>query len=795
MECKRDFVFFCKTKPLLRIYAIFLSLNTLFWFGAKAQQLSRHNTFSYNVNEGLLQTAMLDMAVDKNNYCWISFPNGIQKFDGKNFISVPAQPGLPDDKGVYFFRIGSGELLVSHAGGISHYNSNNNRFTLLVNENVSSKRSQFLGEENGVIYYYNKNGNIVGLDNHTYKTVYHMPAGWQPPNNYYRMGENIINQKAAVLVDSAVYLLDLKTKRILYKPVIIRGISFYFLVLKNEEEILFFQRKGKSYALQLYNFKSEKTKTLRIAEENSIGFRGNIYQWQGKQLLAVFNRLYQVDNDYKEITAEIVNFQNEPVGPSAITRIREDNYGNLLVGTINAGIRKIIRNNYPVKYYGVPQEKNNYIISLLPDKQTGRVFAGTLSNGLFVFDTLQQPVKHIRILPNKKQNFSVQAIVKSPHGDYFLFVGTERVIWKLSSDLRTLTPVKIKTTLAGKENSVSYFTKVIACNKKEALVQSQPFLYRLDFETNTVTQAEISASHPMSALLYEQSILVHTNDSLYYLDSRTLQTTRVIFFPATGSVRCYESEGDRIYIGSNKGIFMIEGDGRVQNHLTKETGLPDECIYAMSLDKEGRLWCSTNRGIFGLGKDNSILQLTKTDGLQENEFNNNAVAQAGDGELFFGGVNGISSFYPSAINPYIDNPALLITEVKINNETYKSNNAVWAVETITVPHNQNSFSFDFIAMGASNPDQYIYQYKMGGIDKEWIQNDGAQTVRYYLPPGHYVFAVSASRIFDKNAKALKEIVIVVQQPFWKRPWFIAGGAVLLLVLLAFIIYLSSTLGS
>lgn len=54
----------------------------------------------------------------------------------------------------------------------------------------------------------------------------------------------------------------------------------------------------------------------------------------------------------------------------------------------------------------------------------------------------------------------------------------------------------------------------------------------------------------------------------------------------------------------------------------------------MAFDDEGYLWCSTNKGILKINKDNSFRQLKKEDGLQENEFNTNSVAKAGDGEIF-----------------------------------------------------------------------------------------------------------------------------------------------------------------
>ncbi|MEO6541685.1 MAG: ATP-binding protein, partial [Ferruginibacter sp.] len=251
-------------------------------------------------------------------------------------------------------------------------------------------------------------------------------------------------------------------------------------------------------------------------------------------------------------------------------------------------------------------------------------------------------------------------------------------------------------------------------------------------------------------------------------------------FKNTGFVRCFaEDAGRNIFIGSNKGIFKIDSTGKILSHLTKEKGLPDECIYAMVFDDKGLLWCSSNKGIFKVNPDNSVLQLKKEDGLQENEFNTNVAAKADDGEIFFGGVNGLSSFYPSVISNFEEKINLLLTRVRINNEEAFKDTAVWDIKNISLPYDRNSLSFDFIAMGNNNPGQYIYQYKMENIDDEWIQNEGLQTVRYLLPPGKYIFKIYASRFFDKDAVAMKEIHITIYPPFWKTWWFITSIALLL----------------
>ena len=283
-------------------------------------------------------------------------------------------------------------------------------------------------------------------------------------------------------------------------------------------------------------------------------------------------------------------------------------------------------------------------------------------------------------------------------------------------------------------------------------------------------------------------IISHGQDELIFLDGETFKVQKKIPFKEPAGVRCFASDKDGgIYAGSNKGIFKIDTEGNILQQWNKTTGLPDECVYAITFDKEGSLWCSTNKGIIRIDKDNNLLQLTKQDGLQENEFNSNVVVVAEDGEFYFGGVNGVSSFYPSAISSFNEKVQVLLIGLKVNNENTYKDRAVYNIDKINLPFGQNSLSFDFVAMGDYNPGQYIYQYRMKEIDKEWIQNNGLQTVRYSLSPGKYIFQLYASRQFDKNATPMKELVIVINPPFWKTWWFRLSLGIAVISLLYFII--------
>lgn len=763
-------------------------------FPSLCQALNRFNTFTYNVNEGLLQSTIWDIAIDKNNFCWISFPNGIQQFDGNTFRTIKIQAGLPDDKFAKFFRCNNGDILISHSRGISKYESGNNSFKEIYKQPAEIQRpAVFIGEDEGHIYFYDESATITAIQSSSLKIISSvktgMPAYRNISENLPRFSKNILNHTVAFWLSRKICTWDLKNKRLLYQSPEIPNRSPFFLHLLTREKVLYSNYEDNN-ALQCWDFTMSVNKRFFIQGKDTDSYisRFSTFRWKDKYLVSINNHLYETDSTYLVLKSELVNFQNQPVcGNLGIADLIEDNFGNLYIATINGGIRKVIRNNYPVRYYGSQNKDENKVIGLLPDKKNNRVLVGTSGAGLFIFDTLQRLIRHIPKLPNYKLAFGVNAMVKNNRGEYLLFVMGEKNLWKLKGDLSTLTsqPLSFNDTI---RHVVNYFGNTVSYNDKQALVQSMYQLYQTDLASNQTNVHYISSEYTLGKLWHKNKIIFHSNNELTFLDGQTFKAVKKINFPNTGGVRCFaEDESENIIMGTNKGIFKIDSNGLILYHWNKENGLPDECIYAIAVDKKGHIWCSSNKGIFRINSTNNIFQLTKEDGLQENEFNTCVVATAEDGELYFGGMNGVSSFYPSAISSFEEEIKILITTIRVNNTGIIGDAAVWNINNLTLNYDQNSLSFDFIAMANNNPNQYIYQYRMLGIDKEWIQNSGIQTVRYSLPPGKYTLQLYASRSFDKEAKPLKEIRIIIRPPFWKSWWFLSLTAISLIVLLAYFI--------
>ncbi len=763
------------------------------YFISVGQVIDRYKTFSYSVNEGLLQSTINDIEFDKNNFCWISFPNGIQKFDGQSFSLVPVQQGLPDDKNVFFFKCKSGEILISHIKGISKYDINKNSFTLIYsNPSNDNHPPLFIGEDNGLIYFCRQTGSIVELDSGSYKKIAETKTGFTPEifnsENSLRVSANILNHQVVFLQHAILFLWDLQNRKFLKKNKANNPIFSFLIQMKSVNEVLYYFQKQQAFFS--YNFSTGLTRKIPVPAFNKSNIsRCNILKWHDKNLISFNAGLFETGKDISELITQLVNFENLPIGgTSPINIIKEDNFGNLWITTVTEGIKKVINNNYRIKYYGVPQKDKNFAMTIFPDKINNRILVGTARGGLMIFDTMQRLRKNIIKIPGINLPLAINQVIKSKKNEYFLFISGSTLIGKLSSDLSRVTLIPITTTLPAEKSGVNYFGNFLYQNDHEAVVQSQNAIYRLNFFNDSVNEYNFTSFSTHSGFLFQDQIISHANDELIFLDTTDFHVVKKIPFKNTAGVRCF-AKGDSgyIYLGTNKGIFKIDSSGKIFEQYNRSTGLPDECIYTITVDKANNIWCSSNKGIIKINPDKSFLQITKEDGLQENEFNTNAMAIANDGEYFYGGVNGGSSFFPVTINPEEQKLNLLITNIQANNQERIFDTAVWKINEITLPYNQNSLAFDFIAMGNNNPGQYIYQYKMKSIDDSWILNKNLQTVRYFLPPGKYIFQIYASRYFDNNALPLKEIAITIQPPFWRTWWFISLVVLLFLSFMTYVI--------
>ena len=236
-----------------------------------------------------------------------------------------------------------------------------------------------------------------------------------------------------------------------------------------------------------------------------------------------------------------------------------------------------------------------------------------------------------------------------------------------------------------------------------------------------------------------------------------------------------------VWGATTDGAKMINPKDWSVRRWTTQDGLNDHYIYDVLVDKQGKVWMSTNRGISRLDlKTKKIDNFKLSDGLQSLEFNSNTAHIAPDGEFFFGGVRGFNHFYPDEVQFNTKIPTPILTDFKIRENStplprQTTKNAPFSLEAT-----QNSFSLDYSAIDYFSNGQNSYQYRFLGLDSSWVNVGNQTTARFgQVPAGDYTFEVKAANSDGVwNPTPARLHLTVLPQP-WETLWFRAAMLLLL----------------
>lgn len=237
-----------------------------------------------------------------------------------------------------------------------------------------------------------------------------------------------------------------------------------------------------------------------------------------------------------------------------------------------------------------------------------------------------------------------------------------------------------------------------------------------------------------------------------------------------------------LWIGSRGfGLILWDTVKGLRHIFTVDDGLPNNTVYCILPDKTGKLWCSTNKGIFRFDpKTKQVHSFEKSDGLLGNEFNRAHKFRFFDGRLAFGGVEGYTIFDPADFDVAYQETSVPIqlTGLQINNQLHNSSQPdnivqepLSLIREINLPFDKNNLRFEFAALLFNQPGKTKYRFQMLGIDKQWVENGTSNVASYLgLSPGSYKLLVNATDNRGIWSKDLKEIRIVIRPPFWATVW-------------------------
>ncbi len=816
-----------------KINRIFIAVYLLCLHQIAIAITSNYKFEHISIAQGLSQSTIYCELQDRNGFLWFGTLEGLNKYDGYSFTVYRNNPddstSIIDNLVNSLYEDNYGRIWVGTSNGLSVYNPYIDKF---INYYFPAKYKKATGNNQIHVIYQDKTNNIwIGTDIGLFKVniingkTFHYIAD---NATSYSISNNSIwslteDHKGNLLVGTGegLDLLEWKTDKFIHIPLNVfktanqRNKTIRSLFCDSEGNIWVGSEGG-----GLFVKKSNDNKFTQYyydcKNENSISSNeiSAIYEDHYKNIwIGTFNGLNKFNKEKGDFTSFLQN-PNDPnsISNNIIVSIIEDKSGILWIGTFGGGINKL---NLEKEKFSLFQCKpntsntliSNVILSINEDKDSV-IWIGS-DKGLVAYysktdkyEWFQHQEKNINSLSDNivyaihqdksgvlwlatKEGVLNKFDIKNKSFKHFVF-SKDYYKSQLHFAIRTIYEDKQGLLWLGTGNGIYTFNKLNSKFTNIAIHSD---------DTTKYTATNIFA-------IYEDS-----DDNLWFgtegngLCCYNRETNYCNFYKNTpkdtnsisnNNVRAiYEDNNKNLWIGTSGGLNKFNKQTKTFTTYTTLNGLPNDLIYSI-VGVENGLWLSTNKGLSYFDfKLNKFRNYYANDGLQSNEFNQNAYFKSSSGFIYFGGVNGLNFFDPNNVkdNNYI--PPVYISDFLYYNRAENSDNntliskSILYDDEIKLSYKENVFSFIFSSLHYLAPEKNEYSYKMEGFDKDWVLCGNKRYVTYTnLSPGEYTFKIKGSNsdgIWNNEGDSIK---IIITPPFWKTKWFYA----LVFLIVGLIIY-------
>lgn len=303
---------------------------------------------------------------------------------------------------------------------------------------------------------------------------------------------------------------------------------------------------------------------------------------------------------------------------------------------------------------------------------------------------------------------------------------------------------------------------------------------KLQFES-FINQESLNNVHVRDIYRYKNTLVIASeNKSLLFFNLKKgeLKTITEKDGLAGNSIFSilYQEKTNQFWVSCLGGISILDEEGNILKTITEKEGLPSHMVYGL-LEQEGKIWASTTKGISEIDINSyRVEKINNSEKWQSTEFSEGAYYKDKTGNLFFGGVKGISYFNPKdiAISAYL--PKLNIV---IDGQVDKT-------QTLIKSYHENYLKIKVTPIAFEKNINNKVLYKLEGFDNEWQELKDDFTIFYKsLSARKYKFLIKNS--LDKNVSPTS-YTIIIKKPFYLSDWFLSILAFLPVLGLIYYLY-------
>ncbi|MCK9156595.1 MAG: response regulator [Paludibacteraceae bacterium] len=774
----------------------FLVFVILFFTVTYSQEYAHFD--HYTAKDGLSSNKIFDIKQDSTGFLWIATDFGLNRFDGTQFkrwkkdeypsmfrndifCLQPTETGLligsydgllieydfkkdefidrkPADfdltyyretKGFYFPK--EGECYAYTIGGIYRFDKKSHEFLTdfpafrSINKYVKSMFVDQYGR-----YWIGSYDRLL-IFSARGKLIKQYDSSFSPCGYITSIVPNKDNTKLIVSsITNQLWVFDISGKKINDPEIIRVPFENIFKILRDSKNRYWFATDGfglwytdeeigsntKFTSIKPYGINKDEIQKIYSIEEDH---DGNI--WIGTQNTGLWR--------YKRNQLHGIVFSSNFGFPSAVcSGFIEDSKGNIIVSTDGKGLYNISPDFKNIKSIDVP---NNNVLSMEKVKGEG-IWLSTWGGGILKYFPESNKIEQETFNGIESPNKCIFSSMTMPDGEIFcctagggLYIRNKQKQWYRKTLKAENYPVEDIWTLRS----------AFATNNIKWVIT-----------TNTFWRFENGVCKP---------ILPNVTD----LKSR---------FPLNLREAVCDEDGN-ILAATNQGVMFFKADGSRYETLKF---LPNGEYKAILRYKDGTFWTTGSNGIlsFDLKKQTYKRMPGNYTDMTKCDFYNHSIYTDSKGKIYAGTNGGFFMFDPqvaltdSTIS-YFSFSDLYISNKKIKpfeNEILKEG-SLSDIEAITLTHNQSSYvTIQMDIIDFSEYNKAICEYKLQGLDKDWIKMDENRSITFsYLPAGEYTLDVVAYKENLPKLKVLRSLKIIVLPPWWASWWFKS------LVIIAFIL--------
>ena len=725
-----------------------------------------------SITEGLSHNTVNAISQDSKGFMWFGTRNGLCRYDGYNITRYFHEEGdsttISHDFITKLYNDPCRNVLwISTEQGICKYNPQNEQFTRYHIEGNNKNSVLFLntsdsrlltGCSNGIYQYDNEKNSF---------TPFILNEG---------KGENIrglvedSNNVLWINSNKGVKRYNLKKEQFEPLPLNIRPFleTCIQLVMLPGNQLLF----NTPQEVFVYNINNDSLyplaaiKDIRQFRCATTDTMNNI--WLGTENgIFIYDQTFRLVTHYQQSESDLSNLNDSP-----IYSLFEDYNHNMWVGTYFGGVNYFIyaSDQFRIYPYGnSPNHLSGKAVRQIINTPDNGLYIATEDGGLNYLNSNREITRSERL--HERMNIKARNI-------HSLLIDSKQNLW-IGLFLRGM------NYYMPKENKTLSFNDGMGKNSSGfCIIEDETGkiwyggpsgLFTLKKQNGSFQLKKVSALPVFCMLNLNDSIIWTGNrqNGIYQINKRTEEQTPLPQFSSSKLYMTY------LYMDSQGNIWAGTNNEKLKSYSKKELG--SNAIKGIIEDDQNTIWIGTDNGLCNIQpKSGLISRYTIADGLPTNQFNYSSVCKKPDGELFFGTINGMISFYPEQVRPVEPHFNIALTGVWSNNDVVSSSNpdallpaSISESDVMTLTHEQaQSIRIEYSGLNYQYKDKTQYAMKLEGIDKEWQFVGNQHQVRFSnLPTGDYTLKIKASNDgVNWDEKGQKELTIHVLPPWWLSIW-------------------------